>query len=214
MGVVAALAASPAFAQTQNGGATVGVTAGTLGIGPEASVRASENIGVRGNLTFFSLSRSVDSDGINYDGDLRLRSGGAMLDLYPFGGGFRVSAGARVNGNRVGLRATPTENVEVGDETYTPQQIGTLSGDIKANGLAPTLTIGFGGGPSRGLKLGIEAGAMLQGSPEVRNLRATGSLASDPAFQQSLRDEEDEVEDDIKNFKLYPILQFSLGYRF
>src|ERR1044072_1671527 len=66
-----------------------GITAGTLGIGPEVSYRLSERLGVRGNVTFLSISRDIESDDITYDGKLKLQSGGVMLDVYPFGGGFR-----------------------------------------------------------------------------------------------------------------------------
>ncbi|QNN65574.1 hypothetical protein H9L12_03055 [Sphingomonas rhizophila] len=206
--------AAPAAAQESSGGFSAGVTGGTLGIGPEVGYRMSDNFGVRGNVTFLGISRNVDSDDISYDGDLKLKSGGVMVDVHPFGGGFRLSAGARVNRNRVKLVAKPTDDVEVGDETYTPEEVGTLSGTVKANKLAPTLTLGWGGGLSRGLKVGIEAGGMFQGSPTVKDLRATGLLASDPDFQASLRREEEEVEDDIDKFKIYPIVQLSIGYRF
>lgn len=206
-------AATPALAQ-DSGGVSAGITAGTLGIGPEIAYRFSNTLGVRGNVTFFGLGRNVESDGIDYDGDLKLRSGGVMLDLHPFGNGFRVSAGARVNSNKVRLKARPSDDVEVGDETYTPEEIGTLSGTVRANDVAPTLTIGWAGGKTRGLKFGIEAGVMFHGSPKVRNLRATGLLASDPDFQASLREEEQEVEKDLDQFKIYPIVQLSIGYRF
>ncbi|HET7605351.1 MAG TPA: hypothetical protein VFK28_04705 [Sphingomicrobium sp.] len=210
---VAVAAATPAFAQSSPG-VSVGVTGGTLGIGPEAAYRFSNTLGVRGNATFLGVGRSVESDDIDYDGDLKLASGGLMLDLHPFGGGFRVSAGARINNNRVSLKATPTSDVEVGGETYTPAEIGVLSGKVEGNSLAPTLTIGWGGRMTRGVHFGIEAGGMFQGSPRVRNLTATGMLASDPEFQASLREEAREIENDIDQFKIYPILQIAVGYRF
>lgn len=59
--VLTALAASPASAQAAGGGFSVGVTGGTLGIGPEASYRVSEVIAVRANATFFGFSHDVDS---------------------------------------------------------------------------------------------------------------------------------------------------------
>ena len=208
------LAMSTSAIAQDTGGVTVGVTGGTLGIGPEASYRFSKSVAVRGNLTFLNVDRSVDSDDIEYNGDLKLGSGGVMADFHPFGNGFRVSAGARINSNKVRLRATPTADVEVGDETYSPSEIGTLSGTVKANDFAPTLTVGWGGGLTKGLKVGVEAGAMFHGSPRVRNLSASGSLASDPDFQASLRDESDEIEDDIDKYKIYPVVQLSIGYRF
>lgn len=214
---IAAVAASaialPAAAQ-EEGKIAVGVTGGTLGIGPEVSFRPSENFGVRANATFFGLSREVESDGVVYDGSLDLQSFGAMVDVYPFGGGFRISGGARISDNGVGLVATPTGPLEIGDETFTAAEIGILTGEIETNNFAPTLTLGWAGGRSRGVKFGIDAGVMFQGTPEVTQLSATGTLANDADFRAALADERSEIEADIDNFKLYPIVQLSLGYRF
>lgn len=200
--------ATPASAQTTH----IGVTAGTLGIGPEVGYRTS-NFGVRGNATFFGLDRNVDSDGIEYDGELKLRSYGASVDFYPGGGGFRISPGVRISRNRIGLSATPTEDVEIGDNVYTPAEIGVISGEVRAKKLAPTLTVGWGSGVGSGLYFGLDAGAMFQGAPRVKSLETTGML-NDPALQADIDRERDEIEDDIDNYKIYPILQLALGYRF
>jgi hypothetical protein len=207
------LAASPAMAQDE-GGLSLGVTGGTLGIGPELGYRVSTSFGVRANATFLGISHDVDSDDVNYKGDLDLQSFGAMLDLHPFGGGFRLSAGARISDNTVGLTATPTGDVEIGDDTYTAAEVGTLTGRIEPKGFAPTLTIGWGGGLTPGLKFGADIGVMFQGTPKVTELTASGSLAASAEFQQSLARERVEIENDIDDFKLYPVLQLSLGYRF
>lgn len=61
--LAAAFVATPALAQERSSSVGGGVTAGSLGIGPEVNLR-SDNFGVRGSATFFSLSRGVDSDGI------------------------------------------------------------------------------------------------------------------------------------------------------
>jgi len=55
---------------------------------------------------------------------------------------------------------------------------------------------------------------MLQGSPKIDNLQATGSLASNQAFLTQLAIEEQQAEDDADDFKMWPILQISLSYRF
>ena len=211
--LAAAFVISPASAQS--GGLGAGVTGGTLGIGPEINFR-SDNFGVRANATFLGFSRDVESDGIEYSGDLKLRSFGGSVDFYPGGGGFRISPGVRISRNRVELFAQPgaTTTVEVGDATYTGAQIGTLSGEVRPKKLAPTLTIGYGGGKNSAVYFSIDAGAKFQGSPKVRNLVATGPIASNAAFQTQLANERAEIEDDIDNFKVYPILQLGLGYRF
>lgn len=212
--VVAALATTvSASAYAEDGGSapfSVGITGGSLGIGPEVGYRFSEKLGVRANATFLNISHEIDSSGINYDGKAKLKSGGVMLDLYPFGGGFRVSGGVRINGNEARAVATPTQNVTVGGTSYTPAQVGTLRAETDINNLAPTLTIGYGGGLSRGITFGIEAGAMFQGSVKIKNVvSSTGAIA-----QADLDREARSIEDDIDGFKVYPVLQLSLGYRF
>ena len=204
--------AAPAAAQSAPGTMHVGVTAGTLGVGPEVGFR-SGSFGGRANATFLGYGRDVDSDDINYDGKLKLRSYGAMLDLYVFGGGFRVSPGLRISRNRVTLKATPTGDVEIGDEVYTPSEVGTLFGEVRAKKLAPTLTVGYGTS-NPGVYFGIDVGAMFQGSPKVKELTTTGLLSTNPDLQADLLEERDAIEDDIKNYKVYPILQLALGYRF
>ena len=207
-------ASAPAYAQSEPGGLSVGVTGGTLGIGPEVGFRISPTFGIRANATFLGISEDVDSDGIEYNGDLDLQSYGAMLDVHPFGGGFRISGGARIAKNRIGLKATPTEDVEVGNRVFTPAQIGTLTGRIKPKDFAPTLTLGWGGGLMSGIKFGVDAGVMFQGRPKVTRLSANGTAASRPEFQDALAQERLEIEDDIDDFKLFPILQLSVGYQF
>jgi hypothetical protein len=216
---VAALAlclgvATPAVAQDATGGFSAGVTGGTLGIGPEIGYRISKGLGVRANATFFDYNHDTESDGIEYEGNLDLKSFGAMLDVYPFGGGFRLSGGARVNNNRVGLTGTPSGTVEVGDDTFTQAEIGVLTGRVETKDLAPTLTLGWGGGLTKGLKLGIDAGVMFQGSPKVTQLSASGTAGNRPDVLAALADEAAEIEADLEDFDMYPVLQLSVGYRF
>lgn len=142
-----------------------GITAGTLGIGPEVSYRLSERLGVRGNVTFLSISRDIESDDITYDGKLELQSGGVMLDVYPFGGGFRVSGGLRINGDKARGIAIPNSGTSytINDTVYSAADIGTLRADTDIKNVAPALTLGYGGGLSKGLVFGIEAGGTFPG---------------------------------------------------
>ncbi len=217
--------ASVATAQAQDSDDArfkVGVTAGSLGVGPEVSYRFSENIGIRGNLTFLSISRDIESDDINFDAKLKLASGGAMIDLYPFGGGFRVSGGLRVNGNKVRGIAEPNAGAsyDIDGTIYSAAEIGTLTAETDINNVAPSLTIGYGGGLSKGLVFGIEAGALFQGSVKIKPLTFTGTCAGASApptcatLAADLEAERVSVNEDIDNYKVYPILQLSIGYRF
>jgi opacity protein-like surface antigen len=219
IGVAAMVSASAAAAQTtavdDGMRVTAAVTGGTLGIGPEVGLRFSDTIGIRGNATFLGFGADFDSDDITYDGKLKLKSFGAMVDLYPFGGSFRVSGGARINHNRARVRATPTgTTVEVGDDTYTAAQIGTLTGRADVRKFAPALTLGWGGGRAKGFMFGTEAGVLFQGRARLRQFTATGTLANNQAFRNSLERERLDLQDDIDKVKVYPILQVMIGWRF
>jgi hypothetical protein len=191
-------------AHAADGRVSARITGGTLGIGPEIGYRLSDN------ATFLSFSHDFSSDDIDYDGKAHLKSGGAMIDLFPFGGGFFVSGGARINGNDGRATATPTANVQVGRNTFTPAQIGTLSGDAETKNFAPSLTLGYSGSMRSGFVAGVEAGALFQGKVRVRNFRSSSNLI--PAA--NLEQERLEVQDDVDDYKVYPILQLTLGYRF
>lgn len=214
LGSAALLAATPALAQDDRAGFSIGVTGGSLGVGPEVGFRPSSMFGIRANASFLDISHDFDLDDINYNGKVKLESYGAMVDLYPFKGGLRVSGGFRINKNRVNVTATPTTSVTVGDTIFTPTQIGTLSGYVDADEFAPVLTVGYAGGLTKGLKFGIDAGVMFQGNPEVQNLRATGSLATDATFQSELEKERVKFNQDIEDYKLYPVVQLSIFYAF
>lgn len=118
------------------------------------------------------------------------------------------------NDNVLHLKARFTENQEIGGTTYTPGEIGTLSGEVGFEKSVPYAGIGWGNAArGRGLGFSLEIGAMFQGSPEV-SLRGDGGLAGDPAFEDDLRREEEEAEEDLEDFKIYPVVSLGLSYHF
>jgi hypothetical protein len=201
----------PAAARSREpAGFSIGVTGGTLGIGPEIAYRFSETLGVRGNATFLSISHGLNSGDIHYDGRVRLRSGGAMLDFYPFNGGFRVSAGARINGNDGRVIASPAGNVTINGTEYTPAEVGTLRGQADTRKFGPALTLGYGGGFKRGIAVGFEAGALFQDRVRIRDFTSTSSFIAAADLEAERRS----VEDDVNDYRIYPIVQLNFGYRF
>ncbi|MBC2670836.1 hypothetical protein ACFOON_09660 [Novosphingobium piscinae] len=190
------------------------LTLGSLGAGPEFTFRPSPVIGLRASATFLGVNHTFGVNDIDYRGQLRLGSYGGTVDLYPFRNGLRLSAGLRVNRNKVRLSATPNGPVTVGQLSFTPAQIGTLTGTVTVPDLAPVLTVGYRTGKARGVTFAIDGGVMLQGTPRMADLAANGTLASDPAFQAQLADEQTQVNARIDQYKVYPVLQLSLGYGF
>lgn len=213
-----ATAAAPAMAQETGADdrmrISAAITAGTLGIGPEVGLRINDHFGVRANAGWLAVSGDVEPDDVSYNGRLNLESYGVMLDLHPFGGSFRVSAGARINKNRGRVDATPSDDVTIGDEDFTPAQVGTLRGRAEVKDLAPAVTIGWGGSRRKGFFFGADIGVLFQGSVRIRNFTSTGTLAGDPDFQAALERERADLQDDVDDYKIYPILQTSIGWRF
>jgi hypothetical protein len=207
-----------AAAPTARGNSTISaaVTVGTLGIGPELGFRFSDHIGIRGNATFLGGSGSTTVDANEYNASLKLRSFGAMVDVYPFGGRFRLSGGARINHNRASLSGdfTNESSVEIDDVSYTGRQVGILSGEARVKKFAPALTLGWSGSNRRGFMFGFEAGALFQGAVQIQQFTSTGTLRNDATFQARLARERQNVQDDVNDYKIYPILQTSIGWRF
>lgn len=211
-----ALAAVPAAAEDAE--LSAGVSAGTLGVGPEVGVRLNRTIGVRANAMLADTGLSdidASSDDIDFGGRLRSRSVGAMLDFYPLGGGFRVSTGFRLNGNKAVLKATPTTNTTIGARTVTPVQVGTLRASYRVRDWAPAVTVGYAGDIAPRLTLGVEAGAVYHGAPRITALRSQGgTLSDDPGFAADLETERMLIQNDIGDYKFYPVVQASLALRF
>lgn len=196
-------------------GIALGAKIGTLGPGLDLTVSLVDRLNLRVNGNYISISGDTTQDDIDYDADLTLGSVLAMLDWHPFGNNFRISAGAVYNGNELGLEATPTEPVEIGNTYYTPAQIGTLTGDATFEKFGPYLGLGFGNAVKEDMAVTFvfDIGVIFHGSPEI-NLDADGAIASVPSFQADLVDEEQQVEDDISAFKIYPVLAFGVSYHF
>ena len=142
---------------------------------------------------------------------LRLRSMGIFLDWHPRKGTFRASIGLLSNQNAVELHATPMLSVRIGGTTYASHEIGTLSGKVKFRSTAPYLGIGTGNavGATHRLHFLFDAGVIFQGSPTV-TLSATNPIVS----PQDLGIEGNEISDDVKWFRIWPVFSFGLAYRF
>lgn len=210
------LGTTPATAQNADGGTHVraAVTAGTMGIGPEVGVRFNDHLGVRAAAGFLNADGTAESDGEKYDAKLRLKSYGAMVDVHPFGGAFRLSAGARINRSRVDVGLTPSGETTIGEEDYTAAEVGRISGRANVKKFAPALTFGWAGKNRRGFYVGTEFGVLFQGAYRIERFQSSGTLRDDPAFQAALERERVSLQKDVDKVKVWPIAQLALGWRF
>lgn len=217
-GAVAALAmaAQPAAAQ-ETGRVGGALLAGSNGLGAELKVAVTPNVVLRGSVEGFGLSRDVTYEDIDYNGKLKLFTGGAFLDLHPSSGsGFFLSGGAYVGKRKVSIDARPTVNVEIGDQTYTPAQVGALAGSVEMSNLTPFAGLGWDSTftSTSNWSFKVLAGVAFSGSPDVALASTGGTLSSNAAFQAELTKERSRISDDAKSFKYYPILTLGISRRF
>ena len=206
---------SPATAMAQTG-ISVGPSAGTDGIGADVFYKFNPVLAARGGFRYADFNVSHDFEDVRYDLDFGFTSGVAALDIHPFANGFRVSGGAYVSAHKVDLGATPSRPVEIGDRTYTPQEVGTLTGQSDWNNLAPFLGIGFNNSQNAVKRFGFQAmlGAAYIGEPDVVLAASGGLLASDPTFQDDIDEEAQKIENDLDDFPFQPILNVGFTVRF
>ena len=215
-----AVLSTPALAQgVAPGRVAVGAQVGTTGVGAEVQVRASDMIVVRGSVDTFRYDEEFETDDIDYDGELDFTTGGAFVDLHPFGNPFFVSAGGFAGQRTVEVTGTASRSVVVGGQTLTPVQFGRLVGEADFGDTAPFLGIGFNNTFTHDGRWGFKvlAGAAFGGDPEV-TLRREGGDPLPPAVQAQFdadrAAEEQELEDELEALKTLPVVQLGLSYRF
>lgn len=214
--VAVLLSAGPAMAQSSEPGVAVGATAGTSGLGLDVQVKFGPIFTLRGSLDRLTHSADESYDGIDYGADLTFDTVGAFIDMHPLANGFLISGGAYFGDRDIALAGTPTGPVNIGGQTYSPAQIGTLNGVVKLQDLAPFIGIGWDDTFYRNSRWGIRAiaGVAWSEAPEVALTSTGGSLSNDPNFQARLRDESRNITDDVEGYGLFPIIQVGLNYKF
>jgi hypothetical protein len=191
----------------------VGVRAGTLGGGVEFGLKLSPHFTARAIANGANFGYDDTSDDIRYEGDLKLASYGAQLD-YRFSetGPLYVTAGVYQNDNKVVATGRANGTVTVGGVPLTEAQVGTLQGRATFDKTVPYLGLGARW-PIGKVEINLEAGAYFQGSPRV-TLTSNSIYADTPEVQAALETERQNLEDDIKDFKTYPVVELGLRYKF
>ena len=210
-----ALMLLPAMAMADG---SIGVRAGTLGLGIEFSYPISQRIGVRVNADSYKYSKTFDQSDINYDGKATLKTGSLLLDWYPFANNFRISAGPMYNGNKLGLTGRPTGGTfTINDVTYQASDVGTLNGDVTFKKYVPYAGIGYGRPVGSGFSLTFDFGVVFQGQPQATLSATCSPTAPAPTCTQLQNDvaaQQQTANDDLKNFRYYPVVTLGLAYTF
>ena len=181
----------------------------------------NENIAVRGIFTTLNIEESLQASEIDYEAEYDLGGAGVMFDYHPFAGKFRISTGLLQSKNELVGVARPTTAQQIGDDPG--RTFGGTPGDridltLDSGGTVPYFGIGFGSPASEGFPIGfgVDLGVVPM-SPEV-DLKLTGNTTtvglSQAAIDAAIQQEEDNIQNDLSEFELWPVLQIKASYRF
>lgn len=202
---------------TDNALYNVSLKAGTLGAGLDISRMLTDNIGVRLNINGLSYNDTRDVSDINYDADLKLFTAGILADYYPIDNNFRVSGGVYYNDNHADGTFVPTTSFTFGNNTYTPADIGQVdAGAYYDNNIAPYIGIGWGGKDvsRNGWSFSLDVGALYQGSTQVYANATVNNPLLAAQIKSDVENERQQIEDDIKDYKWYPVIMVGVTYTF
>jgi hypothetical protein len=182
--------------------AGIGVRAGTTGVGADVAWSLAPTLSARLGYSALKWNKDFDTDTVRYEGKLKLSNFNTLLDFSPFGP-FRLTGGFIFNDNKYDVR---------GDVTG-----GSLSGTVKSGrSAAPYLGIGYGNVSGMGVNFYADLGIMFQGSPRASlnaNCTSPGSAAC-TSLQSRVAAEQARVENELKDFKRYPVLNIGLTIGF
>ena len=205
-----ALPASAAFGE----GHAVGFKVGALGMGAEYTHQLTDRLAVRGALYGSEIGFDGEESGIDYEFDVVWDSFTAGIDFHPLSSALRLSLGIMKNDNGLELFSRPSGNVTIGDTTYSPSQIGTLTGNMRFDDTATLAGVGWDWSRDKRLfGMSLDIGVVDQGDPVV-TLLGNGTLLGNPSFEQDINAEEVELAGEAADLDLVPFLSLGFQFRF
>ncbi|WP_408481578.1 hypothetical protein [Paraburkholderia graminis] len=213
LAAVAAMAGLVALTNTAHA-QEIYVHGGTLGGGIGAALPLNSWTGVHAEFEGLGFSHSVNVNENEYDGHLKLLQGGLYLDVFPFrSSGFRLTAGALINDDELSAHAVPNAqgNYKIGDD-YVPAVGPAPSATVTLPRVMPYVGIGYGHKPvSKGFGLTFDVG-VAYGRPRTHyNVPAIYSMFT---TQANIDEQEQKINDKVERYKLYPVVQLGVSYRF
>jgi hypothetical protein len=186
-------------------GIAFGARVGTLGLGGEVAIQLTERLVVRGGMGITPLEPGVSFG----DVDVKLK----MPTVY-LNDAVRLGGGVLFRRRDPEVTGSFSAAQDIGGTSFTPQEIGTLTGVIVSNRKAPYVLLGFGRHTAPGVGLFLDLGFAFMGDPTVQLGARDGTLSDtvDP-LMSALQQEAADFESDMRGYlRFWPIL--SLGIRF
>jgi hypothetical protein len=200
------LVAAAALAIFDAHAAGIGIRAGTTGVGADIGFNLVPTVDARIGYSGLKWGYDVDTSQAKYDGDLKLSNLNALLDWRPLVGSFfRISGGVIFNKNKYEATGTPNGGV------------GSFNALVESGkSTAPYLGIGFGSVAGMGANFYADLGVMFMGEPKATlTANCAGiSAAQCTTLQNQTTAEQQRLQDELKRFKAYPVLNigFTIGF--
>lgn len=198
----------------------VGVKAGTLGLGVEGRWEPPVPwLDFRVGVNRYDLGVNDDYAGIDYDATLAFDNyyltGNLKFPLSPF----RFTVGAYSNSNELRLQNAITGDllIDIGGIPFPVDRVGRLRGTTSFDDTAPYVGVGFDFEVLGKAGLNLDFGVLWQGEPAV-SLEATNWENLSPVEQAllgpALAEEQRALQDDISDYKAWPVVSLAFVYNF
>ena len=199
-------------------GLALGPKIGTTGIGLEMTFGINPYLNLRSGFNYGSFTLNSSLGDVDYDMDVTMTSIPLMLDVQPFGGNFRLTGGLYIQpDSQADINATPTTPTQIGEHTYNPDTIGTLMGSIEVDGVvAPYLGIGVGNAVAEDqvLTCSVELGVIFQSYDTSLTSDGAGMTAKLDTFRQDIAKEAENIQKDMDDWKIFPVLTIGVAWHF
>lgn len=197
----------------------LGVKAGTLGLGIEGRWSPLPWLDMRLGANQYDFDTSGSQAGVDYDATLAMDTyyltGNFRFPLSPF----RITAGAFSNGNELQMTSQDTLGADfnIGGVPFSSADVGALQSITSFGSTAPYFGFGYDFEAFGKVGFNLDFGVLWQGEPTV-SLNATG-LDTAPAQVQALlipalEAERLELENEISDYKAWPVISLSFVYNF
>jgi len=192
----------------------VGLSGSTRGVGLDVGIGLSQKFQFRLGGTYFQFDQDFqfDFDGQPFDvsADVDMRSLQLLADYHPFNGSsFRLTGGLAYHINeRYSMQGAYAgdEVFSLGEIVIEGDDVGTLGIDVAYERLAPYAALGFGRAvPTGRVNFSFELGSYYNSSPDV-TINATKMLSG--TSSQSAQ-----MEENMQDYRFYPVMMFRLGFK-
>ncbi len=206
----------------------IGASIGVHGIAINYQSAFSKTLKARFVLSDMPLERDAEEDGIEYEVEYDRTNLGVLLDYHPIPGYFRrfhITGGIYTGDHNWNMRATANnQQLELGNDTYNSKNV-ELKAQVSFAKAAPYFGLGWGYVIEEefGFYGNIDVGALYIGEASI-SYEAKGTVIDSNGneldvstfadFQGSIEQERANLESEIEDYNLLPIIQIGFAVTF